>query len=70
MHEYTPWQIKQDRMRELMREADAQRLAAKAREGRTPHDPRRTLPRWLSLGLARFLQPRARRSAAPVGMHR
>ena len=70
MHEYTVWQIRQDRMRELTREADAHRLALKARESRTGRDPRRMLPRWLTFGLPRVVQPRARRSPGPVGLHR
>ena len=49
MHEYTAWQIRQDRMQELTREADARRIAMKAREGRKRRRSRPIL-RWFSLG--------------------
>ena len=51
MHEYTAWQAHDDRMRDFTREADAARLAAKAREGQTRQGPRALLSRWLPSGL-------------------
>ena len=67
MHEYTAWQVHEDRMRELTREADAFRLAARAREGQTRQGPRSLLRRWLSFGLA-HLSAEAWRS--PAADHR
>ena len=52
MHDYTAWQVHEDRMREFTREADAFRLAARAKEGQTREDTRSLLRRWLSFGLA------------------
>ena len=60
MHEYTVWQIRRDRIQELTREADARRLAMKAREGRSPR-PSRPILRWFSPGLFRL-----HRRAAPT----
>ncbi len=54
MHDYTAWQVHEDRMRELTREADASRLAAIARDGQTRQGARALLRRWLSLGRARL----------------
>ena len=64
MHEYTAWQVHEDRMRELTREADAFRLAARAREGQTLQGLSSLLRRWLSIGLA-HLSVEAWRSPAP-----
>ena len=36
MHEYTAWQVHDQRMREFTREADASRLAAIAKAGQSP----------------------------------
>ena len=46
MHDYTAWQVHEDRMREFTREADAFRLAAKAKEGQT----RRVRARFFAAG--------------------
>ena len=54
MHDYTAWQVHEDRMRELTREADASRLAAIAREGQPRRGPHALLRCWLSVGLARL----------------
>jgi hypothetical protein len=54
MHDYTAWQVHDDRMRELTREADATRLAAIAKEGRPRRDPRTKLRRWMAFGLSRL----------------
>ena len=35
MHDYTAWQVHEDRIRALTRDADAYRLAAIAKQGRT-----------------------------------
>ena len=64
MHEYTAWQVHEDRMRELTREADAFRLAVRAGQGQTRQGPRSLLRRWLSFGLA-HLSVGAWRSPAP-----
>jgi hypothetical protein len=54
MHDYTAWQVHEDRMRELTREADASRLAAIAKEGQQPRNPLTLLRRWVSLGVSRL----------------
>ena len=54
MHDYTALHIHEDKMRELTQKADAHRLAASAKEGRTRRDPRPILPRWLSFDLFRL----------------
>jgi hypothetical protein len=54
MHDYTAWQVHEDRMRELTREADASRLAAIAREGQPRSGPRVLLRRWVLGGLSRL----------------
>ena len=60
MHEYTVWRIQEERMQELTRQADAHRLAVKAKEGRARR-PSRPILRWFSLGLFRLF-----RRAAPL----
>jgi hypothetical protein len=50
MHDFTARQFHDHRMGELTREADAYRLAANAKEGRTRRDARLHWPRWLSFG--------------------
>ena len=64
MHDYTAWQVHEDRMRELTREADAFRLAASAKEGRTRQGAGALLRRWLAFGQA-HLRVEARRSPTP-----
>ena len=64
MHDYTAWQVHEDRMREFAREADAFRLAARAKEGQSREDARSRLQRWLSFGIA-HLSVGAWRSPAP-----
>jgi hypothetical protein len=51
MHDYTAWQVHEDRMRDLTREADAFRLAAIAKEGKPRRGPRALL-RWVRGGLS------------------
>jgi hypothetical protein len=67
MHDYTASHIHEGRMRELTREADAVRLAAVARAGRTPRDTRRGPRRLLSVGVFRlwFEAWRSPRAARP-----
>jgi len=74
MHDYTAWQVNEHRIREFAREADASRLAAIAKAGRTRRQPRATLRHWLLLGLSR-LSLEARRTPAdtsvdPIAAHR
>ena len=64
MHDYTAWQVHEDRMREFTREADAFRLAATAKEGQTKQGARSLPRRWLSFGIA-HLSVGAWRSPAP-----
>jgi hypothetical protein len=54
MHDYTAWQVHEHRTREFAREADASRLAAIAKAGRTRRHPRATPRHWVSLVLSRF----------------
>jgi hypothetical protein len=54
MHDYTAWQVHEDRIRELTRDADASRLAATARGARPELNPGTPLRRWLSAGLSRL----------------
>ena len=56
MHDYTAWQVHDDRMRDLTREADASRLAAIAKEGRSRRHPRTILRGWLAFGSRLFLE--------------
>ena len=64
MHDYTAWQVHEDRMRELTREADAFRLAARAREGQERHGAGSLLRRWLAFVQA-HLRLEAWRSPTP-----
>ena len=56
MHEYTAWQVHDDRMRDLTREADASRLAAIAKQGQNWRRPPTFLRGWLSFGSRLFLE--------------
>ena len=68
MHDYTAWQVHEDRMREFTREADASRLAAMPRKGKRGK-ARALLRRWvrsawptLSVGTWRSPTPEHRRT--------
>ena len=74
MHDYTARQVHDHRVREFMREADASRLAAIAKAGRTRRDPSATLRHWFSLGLSRLSleawRTPADKSVDPIAAHR
>jgi len=68
MHDYTAWQVHEDRMRELTREADASRLAAIAKVGQPRRDPH-ALIRWVlgGLSLVSAAVSHSRRNAKSAG---
>jgi hypothetical protein len=67
MHDYTAQQVHEDRMRELTREADAHRLAAAVRRGRSRRDRGPGALGWLPFSTFRhwFDARRSPRAAGP-----